>query len=193
MKNLIAVLLILFSIGIFYFVTLPTYDEIKTLSVVKDGYDKALNNSQEAQSLRDSLETKYNSISAANLSKLESFLPDSIDNIRLIIEIDKIAGRYNMTLSNARVALVKDVVPESVGEAITSGSSTYGTGKLDFAVTGTYEAYIAFIKDLEQSLRLIDVTSVSLSDANASNASKTTTGLPDIYNYKTTLNTYWLK
>ena len=190
MKNLIVVVLILSSIGIFYFITIPTYADISALSVTKEGYDKALNNSQEAQGVRDALETKYNSIPVANLNRLEAFLPDSIDNIRLIIEIDRIAGRYNMALNNARVSLIKDAVPENIGEAVSLSSIAYGTGKLDFSVTGTYEAYIAFLKDLEQSLRLINITSISLSGASMGETAKEAL---DIYDYNTSLNTYWLK
>ncbi|MFA5830827.1 MAG: hypothetical protein WC878_03285 [Candidatus Paceibacterota bacterium] len=187
MKNLIAAGLVLASIGIFYFVVIPTYAEIKTLKVVKSGYDEALNHSQEALGLRDAVETKHNNIPVANLNRLEAFLPDSIDNIRLIIEIDKVAGRYNMTLSNAQVVLVGENAPQTIGEASAYTPEMYGTGKLDFAVIGTYEAYVAFLKDIEQSLRLINITNVSLSQAPSAKDSQ------NVYMYKTTLNTYWLK
>jgi hypothetical protein len=187
MKNLTAALLIFASIGIFYFIVIPTYAEIKTLKVTKNGYDEALNHSQEAQGLRDAIETKYNDIPVANLNRLEAFLPDSIDNIRLIIEIDKVAGRYNMTLANAQVVLVGENEPQTIGEAAAFTPEAYGTGKLDFSVIGTYEAYIAFLKDLEQSLRLINIKNVSLS------ASPSDDGSQNMYNYKTSLHTYWLK
>ncbi|MCX6739209.1 MAG: hypothetical protein NT098_04150 [Candidatus Parcubacteria bacterium] len=187
MKNLIAIVLILSAGGIFYLITMPTYADIQVLSATKAKYSEALNNSQEAQGLRDALEAKYNGISPENLQRLGAFLPDSIDNIRLIIEIDKVAGKYNMALSNARVALAEKPSAQTIGEAIVSDSSVYGTGKLDFSVTGTYEDYISFVKDLEQSLRLINITSISLSGATSGTADR------DIYNYKTSFDTYWLK
>jgi hypothetical protein len=196
MKNTLAVLLILSSIGIFYFIVIPAYGEIQTLRDTKAGYDQALSHSQEAQGVRDAVETKYNNMPAADLKRLESFLPNSIDNIRLIIEIDKVAGRYNMSLSDAKVNLIKEAAAETIGES-TAPTIAYGTGKLDFSVTGTYEAYISFLKDLEQSLRLINVTSVSLSGVTSgvpgAAPAAAPAGAQDVYTYKTSLNTYWLK
>lgn len=189
MKNLFAIILIIASIGVFYYIVSPTYAEIQTLRVKKAGYDEALNHSQEAQGLRDTLETKFNNIPVSNLQRLEAFLPNSIDNIRLIIEIDKVAGRYNMSLSNAKVSLVKGSSAEPAAEGIYQSAVDYGTGKLDFSVKGTYENYLAFLRDLESSLRLINVTSISLS---AGDVQKSIAEV-DIYSYQTSLDTYWLK
>jgi len=180
--------MILSSGGVFYYITIPMYEEVQTLRAKKVEYDQALNSSQEAQKVRASLETKYNKISVENLNRLESFLPNNVDNIRLIIEIDKIAGRYNMTIGNAQVTVSKESSSsDNPDEVVVVESTTYGIGKLSFSVSGKYEEYLSFIKDLEQSLRLINITSVSLSSGSSSKDSG------DTYEYKTSFDTYWLK
>jgi hypothetical protein len=128
-------------------------------------------------------------MSPSDVEKLEKMIPDSIDNIRLIIEIDKIAQKYNMSLKDARIA-EKKTEADSLQAALaaSSGMSTlYGVGELSFGVSGTYEAYIAFIKDLEKSLRLIDITSITVAAGEAPVA-----GDMQVYNFTTMFKTYWL-
>lgn len=65
-------------------------------------YNEALNNSKALEAERDKLTQKYNSFDPENLSKLQKLLPDNVDNIRLILEIEKIASPYGMVLKNVK-------------------------------------------------------------------------------------------
>jgi Tfp pilus assembly protein PilO len=189
MKNVLAIFLIIASIGIFYALIEPTYAEIQKAREEKASYDKALNDSQEVAERQAVLGTKYNEMPPSEVERLEKFLPDGIDNIRLIIEIDKIAQQYNMTLRDPQVS-EKQPEAVSIDAAIAESSglqALYGIGEMRFSVKGTYESYLAFIKDLEKSLRLINITAVSLSGASAE------TDSVDLYNFETTIKTYWLK
>ena len=53
---------------------------------------------------------------------------------------------------------------------------------MSFKVSAPYENFVKFMKDLEQSLRIVDVTALSFK-ANANN----------IYDYSVSIKTYWLK
>jgi hypothetical protein len=191
MKNILAILLIVASVGIFYMLVEPTYQEIKVARAEKVEYDKAMNNSTAVTERKGMLEIKYNEMPPSDVERLEKFLPDSIDNIRLIIEIDKRAQIYNMVLRDTRVA---EIHPDASSlEAALAGASgngsLYGTGELSFTVTGTYEAYVSFVKDLENSLRLIDITAVTVTAKDSVAKDEQ----PDSYEFKTTIKTYWLK
>ncbi len=190
MKNLIATLLIVAAIGLFYAYISPTYGEIKSLRTQKAEYDEALNNSQKVQDARDELLGKYNSFAPSDLKRLEKLLPNNIDNIRLILEIDSVASRYNMILKNVQVS-VATAVPGAKNQALpTVQAAPYGTAEFSFDVSGTYETYRSFVKDLEKSLRIIDITGVSF----AASAAKGTSGeISDTFEFKTSLQTYWLK
>ena len=191
MKNIYATLLIIASIGIFYAILLPAYGDIQTAQAEKSQYEKALNDSQAVEERQAVLETAYNNMAPSDVARLEKMLPDSIDNIRLIIEINNIAERYNMTLKNPKVSEQKEDSAASIQEAITAAgglSSLYGVGLMSFTVTGTYETYIAFIKDLEKSLRLVDITAISLSPGTSPQADTVSK-----YDFNTTIKTYWLK
>lgn len=197
MKNIIASLLIVSAGGLFYVYVSPTYEEIKALRVEKAEYDDALADSQKVQEKRDELLERYNTdFSPNDLESLEKLLPSRVDNIRLIIEIDGIAAKYGMVLKNVQV---------SASAADTSGSAdfpnqampgaeapSYGTAQFSFEVSGSYETYRSFIKDLEYSLRIIDLREISFAaEKNDSDAKTGRTGF-DRYDFKTAIETYWL-
>jgi hypothetical protein len=48
------------------------------------------------------LTQKYSTIDPVNLDKLTKLLPDNVDNIRLILEIEKIASPYGMILKDVK-------------------------------------------------------------------------------------------
>jgi Tfp pilus assembly protein PilO len=187
MKNVIALLLFVAAIGLFSVYVSPTYDEIKTLRAEKAQYDEALTDSQKIQDVRDDLLAKYNSFAPNDIKRLEKLLPNHVDSIRLIIEIDGLASRYNMTLKNVQVTI--PTVSSSLydpSQVVPAQSPSYGTAQGSFEVSGTYETYRNFIKDLEYSLRVVDVTGVAFTAEKDEKA-----GL-NKYNFKTSMQTYWL-
>lgn len=197
MKNLLAILFVIAAVGLFYVYVSPTYDEIKALRLEKAEYDEALSNSQKVQDARDELLGKYNSFAPSDLKRLEKLLPNNVDNIRLIIEIDSVASRYNMILKNVQVSTPTDTAAPAIAQnqILPTETTPYGTTDFSFDVSGSYETYRSFIKDLEYSLRIIDITGISISasadkDKDQKDAQKDSLST---YNFKTSLETYWLK
>lgn len=197
MKNLIAALLIFSSAALFYVFIDPAYEEIKVLRAKKAEYDDAINNSQKIQVFRDELLNKYNSFSPSDLQRLEKLLPNHIENIRLIIEADSIASRHNMTLKNVQISAPEEEQPLDIqldenGQPIGGPPSPYGTAEFLFEVTGSYPAYRNFLKNIEKSLRIIDITGMSLS-VKTDGKKDEEIQVSDIYTFKTSGQTYWLK
>jgi hypothetical protein len=187
MKNVIATLLIFAAVGLFYAYIGPTYEEIKALRIEKAEYDEALSNSQKVQDARDELLVKYNSFSPSDLKRLEKLLPNYVDNIRLIIEIDSVASRHNMILKNVQVSVPAAPSNTPTNQALQAETVPYGITDFSFDVSGSYETYRSFVTDLEKSLRLVDIKGVSFS---ADSGQK---DVFDRYNFKTSMQTYWLK
>ena len=104
-------------------------------------------------------------------------MPDNIDNIRLIIDIDDMAKTYGMRIRNFKA----DVSTQK--ETLGKDTTAYGTLTLSFGTTASYSFFLAFMKDLERSLRIMDITAISFA------ASET----GSLYDYNITLKTYWLK
>jgi hypothetical protein len=177
MNNIISVVVILTSIGIFFGYVDPTYTDVKALRLEKSDYDRALNNSNELQDEKKKLLAKLEAMPDTNLDAISKLLPDNIDNIRLIIDVDEMAKTYGMRIRNFKTDTSdkKDTIGKDNG--------AYGTLTLTFSTAATYSTFLAFMRDLERSLRVIDVTSISF---NATEANP-------IYDYSVTIKTYWLK
>lgn len=193
MKFLLPIFLILLAIGGFIMLVSPQYEKVSSLRQEVSAYDNALNNSKALESERDKLVTKYNAIDQGNLDKISKMLPDSIDNIRLILEIEKIASPYGMTLRDVKY---EDTKKEEKGNTPLAGAENeatnedYGVWNLEFSTEGNYNNFIKFTKDMEKNLRLVDISSIEFSAAE-SLSSKSSSN--DVYKYNFKIKTYWLK
>ena len=95
--NIIAPLfLILASVGMFYGYIDPNYrgenvsKNIVNLMAERNQYKFALENSNNLITERNRLVEKNNNFPSNDLERLKKLLPDHIDNVRLIIDIDNI-------------------------------------------------------------------------------------------------------
>ncbi len=199
MRFLIPTILVGISIASFFMFVSPSYNEIVILREQIASYEEALNNSKALESERDKLSQKYNSFAPGNLSKLQKLLPDNVDNIRLILEIEKVATPYGMTLKDVRYETTKkDEKKGSTSVAIQGGidavvvNKDYGTWNLQFSTTGTYKNFLNFIKDLENNLRIVDISSIQFSSI-AGNGLNISNNNSESYKYDITIKTYWLK
>lgn len=179
-------------VGFFMF-TSPFYQELSLLRAQTASYNEALGNSKALENERDKLTAKYNTINPEDLTKIQKLLPDNIDNIRLILEIEKIAAPYGMVLKNVKydtgntnnATTTQEVIQ---GGGVASQEKNYGILNLEFSTAGTYSNFINFIKSLEGNLRIVDIASISFSSDTDAKINPS-----GIYNYSFKIKTYWLK
>jgi len=182
MRYLLPLILIAAAIGLFVVYTNPTYQvRIKALKEQQQSYDEALNKSQELKRLRDQLLSKYNTFSADNKAKLEDMLPDNVDNIRLVIDINNIAARHSLAVKSLQIGDTTSGKTVRSAAAVGASGSAIGSVELGFTVSANYDQFLSFLYDLEHSLRLIDVEKLSFN--------QTLTGVND---YSLSIRTYWL-
>ncbi len=174
--------------------TAPIYEQIASLRADAASYNEALSNSKSLENERDKLTSKYNSLDKDDLNKLQKLLPDNIDNIRLILEIEKIASPYGMVLKDVKY----NTADTSATPAVVSGGQVstfeqnqkdYRVLDMEFSVIGTYANFINFTRDLESNLRIIDISSVNFS----SDLGDVKTNPSGAYKYNFKIKTYWLK
>lgn len=176
-------MLVAVAIGLFALYTNPAYQASKSLETQAASYDDALNKSQELRTVRDQLLSKRNTFSASDVQKLEEVLPDNVDNIRLIIDVNNIAARHQLSLSGVQLGSVSNSrTAPAAGSAGASGDAV-GSVDVGFSITASYSDMLAFLQDLEHSLRLINVEKLSFT-AGA-------TGDANVYSF--TIRTYWLQ
>ena len=199
MRFIMPIILIGIAISVFFMFTDPLYNEISTLKTQVASYNDALNNSKALENERDKLTAKYNAINPDNLAKLVKLLPDNVDNIRLILEIEQIASPYGMVLKDVKYNTI-DTNATVAATAVAQGggnakpmSKDYGTFDLEFSTSGSYDNFINFTKDLESNLRIVDISSISFSSDTTNTVVSAKTTSPEIYKYNFKIKTYWLK
>ncbi len=179
----------------FFTLASPLYKDISLKKEQIASYNEALANSKALEALRDQLTQKYNSLHPEDLSKIQKFLPDHVDNIRLILEIEKVASPYGMVLRDVRYDIEERVVSRAAGSVPGSrapATKDYGVWGLEFSTQGTYNNFINFLKSLESNLRMVDVSSIEFS-SNAGSGIELNPSLPEVYKYNFKIKTYWLK
>lgn len=195
MRFIIPIVLVGIGVAVFFAFTSPIYDDISMLRLRALSYNEALGNSKALENARDALTAKKNSIDPDNLLKLERLLPQSIDNIRLILEIEKIALPYGMALKDVKYN-TSDTDPSQAGVGIAVGGAVqnkgkdYGVWDLEFSTVSPYNNFLNFMKDLESNLRIVDVSSITFSSATGGGVNPAS---PDTYKYNFKIKTYWLK
>ncbi len=175
------ILLIASSIGLFALYTNPTYQAAKEVAVEVSAYNDALDKSQELRRIRDEKIAAFNTFTDQNKNRLVSILPDNVDNIHLIIDINNIAARHGLSLKNVSLGTISDSATTRNALAVGSSGSPVGSVELGFGVSASYDKILAFMADLEHSLRVMDIEKMSF-----------TAGERDLADYNFSIRTYWL-
>jgi len=180
MKNSTAFTLLLISAGIFYTWIMPQYGMVQTLRSEASQYQSILSNVSDLTLKRDQLLSQYRAVSSTNTARLAQVLPDNAATVDLARNFDDIASRYGISLKS--VDVISDAQNTS-NQVIAPSSGHYGTVIVTTSFVSTYANFRKFLNDIEHSLRLVDVRSVTFTTNSGNN----------LYAYTMSLNTYWLK
>lgn len=180
MKNTTAFILILISIGLFYVFIMPQYNEGLALRDNQTKYQNILENVSALETKRDELLVKYQNIPKQRIDELFKVLPDNVDTVSLAINLDSIASHYGISIKS--IQTIKDNQNNSSTIVVGAPTPTYGSVTFTFSFITTYSNFRKFMSDIEKSLRITDVQSITFQS--------TSNGL---YEYQVSIKTYWLK
>jgi Tfp pilus assembly protein PilO len=154
---------------------------ILALRVEKDSLNQALKHARELGKEIDRLRNTYNNLPPDQIKRLDDLLPNTVDNVQLIIDINNIAKSHGMEIKNINIKTEEERTQASVISR--PGSMEQGAVTLGFSVNGSYSVFQSFLVDLAQSLRVVDITSVTVAAGDR----------PGSYQYNIEVKTYWLK
>ncbi|MDQ1299572.1 MAG: hypothetical protein QG636_240 [Patescibacteria group bacterium] len=206
-SRIIPILLVIGAIGLFVGYTQSTYSS--SVAALKDeitNLDSALKAAEQFKLKEAQLTQQRNAMPAEQLARLESFLPDSVDNVQLIVDLNSLAARSGVQLSEFSIA--GGATDSDTSSARTSAAPLAAAGpttgpaamspqsntlalqtskpteslELSVSATGSYAAFRTFLTGVEQSLRPLDVIELSVQDSD--------TG---VYTYDMTFRLYWLR
>lgn len=181
------VLALIIAFGTFFAYVYPTWSGsiAETRAAITSDAD-TLAAAGEYTANQAALASARNDIDPANLERLEAFLPDSVDNVGLILDLNALATRSGLSLSNIDV---KSSAAGASGASVNvSGAlpvearGPVGSIDLSLSAVGTYAALQSFLGGIEKSGRLLDVQDILVKGSE--------TG---VYTYQITMRLYWLR
>jgi len=178
MKNFTPILLVAVAIGLFYIYISPEWQSVQSLRSEQKEYSDAIVKAKELQAVRDELLTRYNAMSSEDLDRLEKIIPQNANTVRLVRDIATVAAGYGAQIEEVSVNEEAPIVDEEVGLL----AAPYRSIALILDVAASYDAFVNLISDLEQSLRLLDISGISFSVDDES----------AVYSHKVELTTYRL-
>lgn len=189
-KNITAAILLVLAVGVYLTWTRDKWTEVQAVQAVNGQYSEAIENANRLIRVRDEVLTKYNAITVADHDRLDKMLPNTVDNIRLIIDLNSVAGRRGVSISNIKASASSEANAANSSGAVSYASTEPGsiptpildTVNISFSVSAPYREFVAFMRDLEANLRVMDLTHLTVA-----------VGEGGTYDFGVELKTYWLR
>jgi len=188
-RNVYSTILILVAIGTYFTVTKGIIDNANIVSDSNKQYVAAIDSAKQLKTNIDKLVHDYSQIDPNDITKLNSMIPENADNIRLILYMNNFAQKHGLVLNSLNVS--GGYTPDSKKKQSASNSSALSNAVspnpqlqkalISFSVSASYQQFINFLQDMEASLRVLDITHLSMSiNENG------------VYSWSIELQTYWL-
>lgn len=184
---LLPLIYVALAVGLFYGFTRDLLTQVAERRAEKAELVAALDRAAELRVEAERLRNEYYSFTEEERARLAKMIPDNVDNVRLIIDINNIATRYGMVVKDAKIKTTEPASGKGTDPTVKlienpSGQIGQGAVTITFTVTGQYDVFRQFLGDLASSLRLVDIKKLSFKATDQDN-----------YQYSIELTTYWLK
>lgn len=183
MTRLIPVLAILIALGLFFGYINPTITgPISVTQAEIDNINSALAAAERFKEKEAQLAIERSAIPPESLVRLEAFLPDGVDNVQLILDLDALAARTGLTLANFETGEPSADPAANADGVVVSSDAPIDSIELSTSGKGTYAAFRAFLDAAEVSLRPLDLVSLTVK-----------TSENGVHTYDMTFRLYWLR
>lgn len=180
-KALTPLLGILIAIGLFFTYIQPTFSDIRAIQDETAQYAEAAEKAAQINQRVEQLKEVQRSIPVAQLERIDAMLPDRIDLVSVLIDVDALASGRGLIVSDiktgediqereparsdAALQADEDDIDAALMERSATSSTHYTTTLLGFTVAGTYSDFRAFLADLERSLVFMDIMSITFAES----------------------------
>lgn len=154
-RNILAALVVALGIfGIFAFV-LPEYHNITAARELLQAREERLTERQALVKKVAELDEQYRK-NVSSIGKLDTLLPTKKQQDEMVSSLHTISTQTGVTLIELAVA-----------DSSSQAEASYKSSLITLRAFSRYEQFLSFLQLLEQSLRLYEVQSISVSEASA--------------------------
>lgn len=163
MNNTNSTAILLISVSLFFFFTKPMLASLTDLLAKKDEYQNTLDKLNQIEDIKKNLTDKINGLSDQEKKNLQVLLPDGPETTKLVADIDGKASKHGISIDKISYGEINRDQGQSVSEG--APPPVYQSELLGFEFTTDYSHLKDFLADIESSLRLIDIRSVDVNQA----------------------------
>lgn len=186
---------IIMAVSLFVLFTKPTFENVRASQAEAAGYTQALADAERLNQRINELVTQRNNLPSTEMEKLEILIPERVDEVSTVITLDTLAARHFLVFSDIVIAKAEGASTPTNRNASNNqnGAPLPGAPEKEaieatavkFAVSGTYDDFRAFIKDVEATLSLMDINDLSILGEDDDSATPNVYAVTaQIYNYK---------
>ncbi len=151
--------LLIVSFAIFFTYTQPVIGKIKTVQDETFAYTDAVNKASEFNAKLSDLVSRMNSFRTSDIEALETYLPDEVDELTVLSDIETIARKNNVRIIGMAATKADDAA--SSGELNFEGEiielPKIASRDFEVSLSASYENTKQMLRDLEQNKYLLEV------------------------------------
>lgn len=182
-RYIIPILLVILSASVYVLVIDPTYADIRRQQAKEIELDNSIADAKQANVKLAKIKEAYAAFPAGSEQALSTILPDKIDAIKFIIEMEAVARIHGLVLKGPSAI---------VADSDKSNSSKYDENHITFSVAAPYTVFQEFLRDIQDSLALREMTSISFSADEADLNAKYQRPESIVYTYNVSITSYSL-
>jgi hypothetical protein len=164
-SRILPFLLLIIAGGLIFGYIRPAYaGPISSSNAKIKSYTSALAAAKQFKDRESTLAAERAAIPQDGLARLDAFLPDSVNNVQLILDLNALASRSSITLSDFNIDTTAPAAASNGAIALNS-SNPVDSYQLTVTATGSYTAFRTFLQGIELGLRQMDVTNINVKTA----------------------------
>jgi len=181
--RILPIFVLLLAGGIFFAYIHPTYTGAVAIQRAKlKSYDSALAAAQTFRQKESELVQRQEALPENGRARMEVFLPDGVDNVQLIVDLNALASRAGMRIADFDINKTQFKDEIVAGRVAPEGAGATDSLEITVSALGSYSAFRTFLEGVEFSLRPMDLVGLTIQDSE--------TG---VYTYEMTFRIYWLR
>ena len=201
-KALAPITLFALSAGLFFLYVRPAYEVLIAFQEQERQIDIARARSTDLKGKVDELRIALREYEreGTSVARLHALVPDAVHPVRLVIDIDALAQKHEVTLTSFTVPQVGGVANKGVTRGVPADDDDpLGVATMRVVASGSYADIKAFTEALERNLTLLDIVKFSLARGDQARRAAVSPGTvaqatnPNDLTADITLNVYWLK
>jgi hypothetical protein len=165
MNFFIPIVLITISVGVFFTYIDSEYQDVLELKKIKRNFVAQEQQTKKIIKERKGLAERYEKIDARDEKGLSKLVPDHINNVELIVDIQRIIKEniQGIQISDISIVNLGSTNSKKNEKIKISDNKKYDSVDIKFSFTTKYNTFKRFINNVQTSLRILDVVSIAIS------------------------------